>query len=149
MVLGLPIELWAGLGSYALSAFNSLNKAKQEREDQRHKFDMAVMAASHGNNMEWMKAQEETLKSDPNFSVTRKIIALFLVIFVVGGLMLFPAVFNSPWIVEVGEKTSGLFGLFTDETTSYTTVDGLFYKEWMGSAVMSVVGFYFGQRAGK
>ena len=150
MLFGLPVELWAGVGSYALSAFNSLNKAKHEREDQRHKFDMATMAATHKVNMDWFKAQNETLKNDPHFSVTRRFIAIFMVCGIVGGLLLLPTFFPGiPWVVEAKESTSALFGIFSDETTSYTQIDGIFYQSWMGSAVMSIIGFYFGSKAGK
>ena len=150
MLFGLPVELWAGVGSYALSAFNSLNKAKQEREDQRHKFDMAVMAASNKANMDWFKAQDRVLEKDPHFSVTRRFIALFMVMGIVGGLLLLPTFFPGiPWIVEASESTDALFGLFTDTTTNYTQIDGIYYQDWMGSAVMSIIGFYFGSKAGK
>lgn len=149
MLFGLPVELWAGVGSYALSAFNSLNKAKQEREDQRHRFDMATMAASHKVNMDWFKAQNNLVNDDPNFSITRRFIALFMVVGVVGGLLLLPVLFpGAPWVVEAKETTSALFGLFSNDETTFTTVDGIFYKEWMGSAVMSIIGFYFGSKAG-
>ena len=150
MIFGIPVEIFAGIGSYALSAFNSLNKAKQEREDQRHRFDMAVMAASNKANMEWFKAQNELVKIDPNFSITRRFIALFMVVGVVGGLLLLPVFFpEARWVVEAQESTNALFGLFTNNETNFTTVDGIFYKEWMGSAVMSIIGFYFGSKAGK
>lgn len=150
MVFGLPVELWAGIGSYAISAFTTLNKAKQDREDQRHKFDMAMMAASQKADMEWYKAQNEVLKNDPHFSYTRRVLAMFLVMGIVGGLLLLPVFFPGvPWIVEASESTSAFFGIFTDNVTSYTQIDGIFYKEWMGSAVMSIVGFYWGSRASK
>lgn len=150
MLFGLPVELWAGVGSYALSAFNSLNKAKQERDENRHRFDMATMAASHKVNMEWYTAQNETAKNDPYFSVTRRFIALFMVIGIVGGLLLLPTFFPGiPWIVEANESTSAFFGLFKDTTTTLQQIDGLYYQEWMGSAVMSIIGFYFGSKAGK
>ena len=149
MVFGLPVELWAGIGSYAISAFNSLNKAKQEREDQRHRFDMATMAASHKVNMDWFKAQQELVEKDPSFSVTRKFIALFMVMGVVGGLLLIPVIFpGASWVVEATNSTDALFGLFTNNEVTYDNVSGVFYKEWMGSAVMSIIGFYFGQKAG-
>ena len=149
MVLGLPVELWAGIGSYVVSAFNSLNKAKQEREDQRHRFDMAVMAANNKANMAWFKEQNNLLEKDPSFSVTRKFIAMFMVMGVVGGLLLIPVLFpGAQWVVETSNHTNAFFGLFTDSTTSYDNVNGVFYKEWMGSAVMSIIGFYFGQKAG-
>ena len=149
MVFGLPVELWAGVGSYAISAFNSLNKAKQEREDRRHRFDMSVMAVQTKANMEWFKQQNEILEKDPAFSVTRKFIALFMVMGVVGGLLLIPVLFpGASWVVEVSNHTDAFFGLFTDSTTSYDKIDGVFYKDWMGSAVMSIIGFYFGQKAG-
>jgi len=149
MILGLPVELWAGVGSYAISAFNSLGKAKQEREDQRHRFDMSVMAATHKANMEWFKAQNNLLDKDPNFSITRRFIALFMVVGVVGGLLLLPVFFpDAKWVVETTKYTDVFLGLFTSQESNYTTVDGIFYKEWMGSAVMSIIGFYFGSKAG-
>jgi len=150
MIFGLPVEIWAGVVSYALSAFNSLSKAKQEREDQRHRFDMATMAAANKANMEWFKAQQSLVDKDPNFSITRRFIALFMVIGVVGGLLLLPVFFpEAKWVVEITKDTNFLFDLFTDSETNYTTVDGIFYKDWMGSAVMSIIGFYFGSKAGK
>ena len=149
MVLGLPVELWAGIGSYVVSAFNSLNKARQEREDQRHRFDMAVMAANNKANMQWFKEQNNLLEKDPSFSVTRKFIAMFMVMGVVGGLLLIPVLFpGANWVVETSNHTDALFGLFTNSETNYDNVSGVFYKEWMGSAVMSIIGFYFGQKAG-
>ena len=149
MILGLTVELWAGVGSYAISAFNSLGKAKQEREDQRHRFDMATMAAANKVNMQWFKEQNNLLNNDPNFSITRRFIALFMVVGVVGGLLLLPVFFpDAKWVVEVTEHTDVFLGLFTNSESNYTTVDGIFYKEWMGSAVMSIIGFYFGSKAG-
>ena len=149
MVLGLPVELWAGIGSYVVSAFNSLNKAKQEREDQRHRFDMAVMAAQNKANMAWYKEQNNLLEKDPSFSVTRKFIAMFMVMGVVGGLLLIPVIFpGASWVVETTAYTDAFFGLFTSNEVNYDNVSGVFYKEWMGSAVMSIIGFYFGQKAG-
>ena len=150
MLFGLPVELWAGVGSYALSAFNSLNKAKQDREERRHKFDMATMAASHKVNMDWFKAQNDVLKNDTHFAGTRRWIAIFMVVIVVGAMLVLPALLPGiPWIVEASESTSAFFGIFTDNTTSYTNIEGIYYQDWMGSAVMSIIGFYFGSKAGK
>ena len=59
---------------------------------------------------------------------------------VLGSLLLLPALFpNTPFILEVTNSTAGFFGIGASESTSYETV----------SAVMSIIGFYFGQKVGR
>lgn len=149
-MFGLPIEIISGLGSYLLSGWLSINKAKSDREDERHRHDMAIMASQHKNTLEWLNAQQKLVKTDPHFSVTRRFIALFTVIVVMGSMLVLPAIFQDvPWILQVKETTDGFLGFFGGTKESYQTITGLLYLDWMGSMVLSIIGFYFGHKAGK
>ena len=51
-----------------------------------------------------------------------------------------------PTVVEVYEKGFSFLGLFEiGGRTVFETVDGIIAPTWLGQAVMSIVGFYFGQ----
>lgn len=61
-----------------------------------------------------------------------------------------PALFpNVPWILEVSSSSAGFLGIGATATTGYETIAGFYYQPWMGSAVMSIIGFYFGQKVGR
>lgn len=154
MFFGIPWEIVSGIGSYLVSSFMSLSKARNDREEQRHRHDMAMLAAANGANLKWLKAQDLLVKNDPYFSMTRRLIALFVVAIVFSSLILAPYIFSFfgteiPWILPVTEISDGFLGFFGSESTSYETLTGLLYMEWMGSAVMSIIGLYFGNRAGR
>ena len=144
------IELLAGGASFLLSAFTSIMDANHKRKMETDKFNMSLIAAQHKQNMEFLKMQNEVLKNDPYFAVTRRVIAVGVTFGVLGALLLLPALFPGvPFILEVTESTQGFLGIGAGSSTSYETVSGFFYQEWMGSAVMSIIGFYFGQKVGK
>ena len=144
------IELIAGGASFLLSAFTSLMDANHKRKMESDKFNMSLIAAQHQQNMEFLKMQNEVLKNDPHFAITRRFIAMGVTFGVLFAMLFLPAIFpNTPFIIEVTETTSGFFGLGAGSTTGYETVSGFFYQEWMGSAVMSIIGFYFGQKVGR
>jgi hypothetical protein len=61
--------------------------------------------------------------------------------------ILFAPLFNLPTVVPI-EVTTGL--LFWKETvTEYITLEGMVTPEWLPHAIMSVVGFYFGNSMAK
>ena len=65
-------------------------------------------------------------------------------------MLLLPAIFpNVPFILEMSESSAGFLGIGASESTGYVTVHGILYQEWMGAAVMSIVGLYFGQKVGR
>ena len=144
------IELISAGASFMLSAWTSMSEAKHKREQEQARFQMSLVAAQNAHSLEWLKAQQELIKADPYFAVTRRVIALGITFGVLAGFLLMPALFpNVPWILEVSETTRGLFGFTTASHTGYTTISGFLYQPWMGSAVMSIVGFYFGNKVGK
>lgn len=144
------LELISGGASFVLSAWMSISEAKHKRDQEMSRFQMSLVAAQNSHSLEWLKAQQELIKVDPHFSVTRRIIALGITFGVLAGFLVMPAIFpHVPWILEVSETTRGLFGLTTSSHTGYTTLTGFLYQPWMGAAVMSIVGFYFGNKVGK
>ena len=144
------IELISGGASFLLSAWTSMSEAKNKRDLEQSRFQMSLVAAQNAHSLEWLKAQQKLVKADPHFAITRRIIALGITFGVLSGFLLMPAIFpNVPWILEVSETTRGWFGITTGETTGYTTISGFLYQAWMGSAVMSIVGFYFGGKVGR
>ena len=144
------IELIAGGLSFLLSAATSFMDANAKRKMQQDKFNMSLIAAQHQQNMEFLKMQNETLKNDPHFAITRRLIALGVTGGVLFALLFLPAIFpNVPFIIEVTESTGGFLGFGASETVGYETVSGFLYQSWMGSAVMSIIGFYFGQKVGR
>ena len=144
------IELISGGASFILSAFTSILDANHKRKMEQDKFNMSLIAAQHEQNMKFLQMQNEVLKNDPTFAITRRFIALGVTFGVLAGMLLLPAVFPGvPFILEMSESSAGFLGIGASETTGYTTVHGILYQEWMGAAVMSIVGFYFGQKVGR
>ena len=144
------IELISGGASFLLSAFTSLMDANHKRKMDQDKFNMSLIAAQHQQNMEWLKMQNEVVKSDPYFALTRRMIALGVTFGVLTGLLFLPALFPGvPFILEMSESSAGFLGIGASETTGYTTIHGILYQEWMGAAVMSIIGLYFGQKVGR
>ena len=144
------IELISGGASFLLSAWTSMSEAKHKRDLEQSRFQMSLVAAQNAHSLEWLKAQQELIKADPHFAITRRVIALGITFGVLGGFLLMPALFpNVPWILEVSETTRGLFGITSSSYTGYETISGFLYQAWMGSAVMSIVGFYFGNKVGR
>ena len=144
------IELIAGGASFLLSAFTSIMDANHKRKMEQDKFNMSLIAAQHQQNMEFLKMQNEVLKNDPHFAITRRFIAMGVTFGVLFSLLFLPAIFPGvPFIIEVTESTKGFFGIGAGTTTSFETVSGFLYQPWMGSAVLSIIGFYFGQRVGR
>ena len=144
------LELISGGASFLLSAFTSMMDANHKRKMEQDKFNMSLIAAQHQQNMEFLKMQNETLKNDPHFAITRRFIALGVTFGVLGSLLFMPALFpNVPWILEVSNSSAGFLGIGASASTGYETIAGFYYQPWMGSAVMSIIGFYFGQKVGR
>ena len=144
------IEIISGGASFLLSAFTSILDANHKRKMEQDKFNMSLIAAQHQQNMEFLKMQNEVLKNDPHFAITRRFIALGVTFGVLGAMLFLPALFpNVPWILEVSSSSAGFLGIGAKSSVGYETIAGFFYQPWMGSAVMSIIGFYFGQKVGK
>ena len=149
MIPGL-IELISAGASFALSAWTSMSEAKHKRDMEQSRFQMSLVAAQNAHSLEWLKAQQGLLQHDPHFAITRRVIALGITFGILLGFLLMPALFpDVPWILEVSNSTAGFFGIGASESTNYTTIAGFLYQPWMGSAVMAIVGFYFGNKVGK
>ena len=144
------LELISGGASFLLSAWTSMAQEKHKRDMEQARFQMSLVAASNAHSLDWLKAQQKLVANDPRFAITRRVIALGVTFGVLAGFLLMPALFpNVPWILEVTETTRGWFGIPTGVETGYQTINGFLYQPWMGSAVMAIIGFYFGNRVGK
>jgi hypothetical protein len=66
-------------------------------------------------------------------------------------IILFAPIFGLPTVVpvEVTEGFNLLMFDFTTTVTEYVTLEGMVTPEWLPHAIMSVVGFYFGNSIAK
>lgn len=59
-------------------------------------------------------------------------------------VLLAPAL-GFPTVVAVENEGFSIFGFVFGQETIFETINGIIAPTWLGQAVMSVVGFYFGQ----
>ena len=136
MILGLPIEVLTMLGSSLFSGIMTMMAAKSKAQAD---FMKAALQQQKSDN----EHQVSQLKADKGFSFTRRVIAL-TVVGVTGLVILAPAFFNVPTIVETVLETEQLFGLFSNKEVIHTVVDGFILPEWWSTAFTSIIGLYFG-----
>lgn len=136
MIFGLPIELATMLGSSLFSGIMTMwaQKAKDEADFRMHALKSREQQYSN---------QIEQMKVDKGFSFTRRALAFIIVIGAMLAIFL-PSLLEIPTVVELTSSSEGLFGLFTDTNTTYTTIDGFVTPEWIKHAMLSIVGLYFG-----
>tara|TARA_R100001082_G_C4290514_1_gene127975 strand:- start:1 stop:447 length:447 start_codon:yes stop_codon:yes gene_type:complete len=118
----------------------------EKRKDQKEIFERA---------MERSKRQDESA----NLAVQRvgvdagKIIRRIIVVTILFGTILAPFIlpfFNIPTVVEVTEKSGSFFGLFGGDTSiKFQEVYGYLFTEENRQILLTIVGFYFGNAAGK
>ena len=63
-------------------------------------------------------------------------------------IVLLAPLLGFPTVVEIHNEGISFLGFSIGGTTVFETIDGIVAPEWLGQAVMSVVGFYFGQSVG-
>ena len=118
----------------------------EKRKDQKEIFERA---------MERSKRQDESA----NLAVQRvgvdagKIIRRIIVVTILFGTILAPFIlpfFDIPTVVEVTEKSGSFFGLFGGDTSiKFQEVYGYLFTEENRQILLTIVGFYFGNAAGK
>jgi len=118
----------------------------EKRKDQKEMFERA-MARS--------KRQDESADSAVNrVSVDAgKIIRRIIVVTILFGTILAPFIlpfFSIPTVVEVTEKSGSFLGLFGGDTSiKFQEVYGYLFTEENRQILLTIVGFYFGNAAGK
>lgn len=131
-MLGLPMEIITMLISTIGSAYIRMKSDSQQDLANERNFRAGQMAAVREFQ-------------SPNTSWMRKVITLSFL--GMAYFILFAPIFNLPTVVPI-EVTTGL--LFWKETvTEYVTLEGMVTPEWLPHAIMSVVGFYFGNSMAK
>ena len=118
----------------------------EKRKDQKEMFERA-MARS--------KRQDESADSAVNrVSVDAgKVIRRIIVVTILFGTILAPFIlpfFSIPTVVEVTEKSGSFLGLFGGDTSiKFQEVYGYLFTEENRQILLTIVGFYFGNAAGK
>ena len=131
-MFGLPMEIITMLISTIGSAYIRMKSDSQQDLANERNFRSGQMAAVRE-------------MQSPNTSWMRKAITLSFL--GMAYFILFAPLFNLPTVVPI-EVTTGL--LFWKETvTEYITLEGMVTPEWLPHAIMSVVGFYFGNSMAK
>lgn len=131
-MFGLPMEIITMLFSTVGSAYIRMKTDQQQ--------DLANERNFRAGQLEAARKMQS-----PNTSWMRK--AITLAFLGMAYLILFAPLFSLPTVVPV-EVTTGL--LFWKETvTEYVTLEGMVTPEWLPHAIMSVVGFYFGNSMAK
>ena len=118
----------------------------EKRKDQKEIFERV---------MERSKRQDESA----DLAVQRvgvdagKIIRRIIVVTILFGTILAPFIlpfFDIPTVVEVTEKSGSFFGLFGGDTSiKFQEVYGYLFTEENRQILLTIVGFYFGNAAGK
>jgi hypothetical protein len=108
---------------------------------------------------ERMLAQSKRQDESADLAVKRvsvdagKVIRRIIVISILFGAILAPFIlpfFSIPTVVEVTEKSGSFFGIFGGNTSiKFQEVYGFLFTEENRQILLTVVGFYFGNAAGK
>jgi len=135
-MFGLPMEIVTMLISTVGSAYIRMKSDSQQDLANERSFRAGQMAAVREFQ-------------SPGTSWMRKAITLSFL--GMAYIILFAPIFGLPTVVPV-EVTEGFKILmfdFTTTVTEYVTLDGMVTPEWLPHAIMSVVGFYFGNSMAK
>jgi len=118
----------------------------EKRKDQKELFERMIVKS---------KRQDESA----NLAVKRvsvdagKVIRRIIVVTILFGTIIAPFIlpfFSIPTVVEVTEKSGSFFGIFGGNTSiKFQEVYGFLFTEENRQILLTVVGFYFGNAAGK
>jgi len=118
----------------------------EKRKDQKEMFERMIVKS---------KRQDESA----NLAVKRvpidagKVIRRTIVVTILFGTIIAPFIlpfFEIPTVVEVTEKSGSFFGIFGGNTSiKFQEVYGFLFTEENRQILLTVVGFYFGNAAGK
>ena len=118
----------------------------EKRKDQKEIFERAMARSKRQDESADLAVQRVGVDAG-------KIIRRIIVVTILFGTILAPFIlpfFNIPTVVEVTEKSGSFFGLFGGDTSiKFQEVYGYLFTEENRQILLTIVGFYFGNAAGK
>jgi len=139
----LPIEVLTMLMSTLGGAFMKMWSQAQADKQERRLWRVENFKLEAGD-----KERAGSLKSSEAHWAKKFLVVSFMAM---AGYILLAPLLGMPTVVPV-EVTSGWQFAFLDfktTVTEYITLEGTVVPEWLGHAIMAVVGLYFGQSISK
>ena len=118
----------------------------EKRKDQKAMFERAMARSKRQDESADLAVKRVSVDAG-------KIIRRIIVVTILFGTILAPFIlpfFDIPTVVEVTEKSGSFFGLFGGDTSiKFQEVYGYLFTEENRQILLTIVGFYFGNAAGK
>ncbi len=118
----------------------------EKRKDQKEMFERAMAQSKRQDESADLAVKRVSVDAG-------KIIRRIIVVTILFGTILAPFIlpfFDIPTVVEVTEKSGSFFGLFGGDTSiKFQEVYGYLFTEENRQILLTIVGFYFGNAAGK
>ena len=118
----------------------------EKRKDQKEMFERAMARSKRQDESADLAVKRVSVDAG-------KIIRRIIVVTILFGTILAPFIlpfFDIPTVVEVTEKSGSFFGLFGGDTSiKFQEVYGYLFSEENRQILLTIVGFYFGNAAGK
>jgi len=118
----------------------------EKRKDQKEMFERAMAQSKRQDESADLAIKRVSVDAG-------KIIRRIIVVTILFGTILAPFIlpfFDIPTVVEVTEKSGSFFGLFGGDTSiKFQEVYGYLFTEENRQILLTIVGFYFGNAAGK
>ena len=118
----------------------------EKRKDQKEIFERAMARSKRQDESADLAVKRVSVDAG-------KIIRRIIVVTILFGTILAPFIlpfFDIPTVVEVTEKSGSFFGLFGGDTSiKFQEVYGYLFTEENRQILLTIVGFYFGNAAGK
>ena len=118
----------------------------EKRKDQKEMFERAMAQSKRQDESADLAVKRVSVDAG-------KIIRRIIVVTIMFGTILAPFIlpfFDLPTVVEVTEKSGSFLGLFGGDTSiKFQEVYGYLFTEENRQILLTIVGFYFGNAAGK
>ena len=118
----------------------------EKRKDQKEMFERAMAQSKRQDESADLAVKRVSVDAG-------KIIRRIIVVTILFGTILAPFIlpfFSIPTVVEVTEKSGSFLGLFGGDTSiKFQEVYGYLFTEENRQILLTIVGFYFGNAAGK
>jgi len=118
----------------------------EKRKDQKEMFERAMAQSKRQDESADLAVKRVSVDAG-------KIIRRIIVVTILFGTILAPFIlpfFDIPTVVEVTEKSGSFLGLFGGDTSiKFQEVYGYLFTEENRQILLTIVGFYFGNAAGK
>ena len=118
----------------------------EKRKDQKEIFERAMARSKRQDESADLAVKRVSVDAG-------KIIRRIIVVTILFGTILAPFIlpfFSIPTVVEVTERSGSFFGLFGGDTSiKFQEVYGYLFTEENRQILLTIVGFYFGNAAGK